>query len=75
MAKQAPPQPMTAPSFPSPGTSGPAQMPGKAGIKSTSNGNTMGAGHRTEAFARGVVSKQSHAPAPHREKKMRGGNY
>jgi len=31
---------------------------------------------REEAFDRGVVSKQSHPHAPHREKKMRGeGSY
>lgn len=90
MAKQAPPQPMTAPSFPSPGQSGSAQMPGKVVSKgdtyighTLSKGNSMEPGkgstsssHRSEAFSRGVISKEHHAPAPHREKKMRGeGNY
>lgn len=77
MAKQAPPQPMTAPSFPSPGQSGSAQMPGTGGVKVTSTGGAIGSGGsgRSEAFSRGVVSKESHAKAPHREHKMRGGNY
>ncbi len=55
----------------------PMPMPPAEGSKRDveTTGHGKEGSRREEAFDRGVQSKQTHAPAPHREHKTRGGNH